>query len=209
MNLTNFNKAFCATGEHSSGTGIFPEFVPKEVKELVRIYGGQSFNRGIYRIFNSDQLDAARLSMERVFPEFRGRIVPFGFDWLGRHFAFDRGRVKNGAGEGELLMLEVGAGEAMRIPASVINFHNVELVEYPNDVLAAPFWHRWREMNSSDLAHSECVGYKVPLFLGGEDEITNLEVIDMSVYVEICAQLRNKVRTLRDGQTIASVSMID
>ena len=50
--------------------------------------------------------------MEPVFPEFRDRIQPFAFDWLGRHFALDRGRVANGSAQ--VLMLKVGVGEAMQ-----------------------------------------------------------------------------------------------
>jgi hypothetical protein len=58
------------------------------------------------------------------------------------------------------------------------------------------------------LAFADCVGYKVPLFLGGADGLANLEVIDLSVYVEICGQLRNKVRTLAPGQSIRSVRLV-
>lgn len=50
--------------------------------------------------------------MELVFPEFRDRIEPFAFDWLGRHFAPDRGRVANGSAQ--VLMLKGGVGEAMQ-----------------------------------------------------------------------------------------------
>jgi hypothetical protein len=32
-----------------------------------------------------------------------------------------------------------------------------------------------------------------------------LEVIDLSVYVEVCGQLRNKTRTLQPGQSVRSV----
>ena len=104
-------------------------------------------------------------------------------------------------------VLEVGAGEAMQIPASVADFHNFELVEYANDALSVPFWKRWHEIHPSDLSHSECVGYKVPLFLGGADDLPNLELIDLSVYVEILGQLRHKTRSLAPGQTIARVSI--
>ena len=62
--------------------------------------------------------------MEGVFPEFAGRIVPFGYDWLGRHFALDLGRVKEGVPR--VLMLEVGAGEAVQIPTSIEDFHNTD-----------------------------------------------------------------------------------
>jgi hypothetical protein len=106
-------------------------------------------------------------------------------------------------------MLEVGVGGAMEIPASVVDFHNIELVEYADDALAVPLWKQWREINPTELAFTECVGYKVPLFLGGADALANLEVLDLSVYVEICGQLRNKTRTLPPGQSIRRVAIDD
>ncbi|MBQ6554892.1 MAG: DUF1851 domain-containing protein, partial [Firmicutes bacterium] len=35
--------------------------------------------------------------------------------------------------------------------------------------------------------------YKVPLFLGGEDDIPNLELCDMEVYWGILSQLKSKI----------------
>jgi len=206
MKLDQFNQAFAITANPGAESHpVFPASTEQDVRDLISLYGGRTFEHGLYRILRADQLAEAREAMELVFPEFRGRIEPFGFDWLGRHFALDRGRVANGSAQ--VLMLEVGAGEAMQIPASVADFHNVELVEYADDALSVPFWQRWHEGHPLDLAHSECVGYKVPLFLGGPDELPNLELIDLSVYVEICGQLRHKTRSLAPGQTIAGVSI--
>lgn len=42
-----------------------------------------------------------------------------------------------------------------------------------------------------ELLHSQCAGYKVPLFLNGQDTLDNLEVSDMEVYWEIMAPLIN------------------
>lgn len=208
MKLDQFNQAFEITSDPADVSPLpLPVSTEQDVRDLILAHGGRTFEHGLYRVLRADQLAGAREAMERVFPEFRGRIEPFGFDWLGRHFALDRGRVANGSAQ--VLMLEVGAGEAMQIPASVAEFHNVELVEYADDALSVPFWRRWHELHPSELAHSECVGYRVPLFLGGADELTNLELIDLSVYVEICGQLRHKTRGLLPGQTIAHISIED
>jgi hypothetical protein len=206
MTLDRFKKAFSCTArsEQPPSAQVGGLTVP-DLPFIIRELGGRTFNHGLYRVFRDDQLVAAREAMEGVFPEYRGRIVPFGFDWLGRHFASDLARVENG--KPLVLMLEVGAGEAMEIPASALNFHNVELVEYADDALSAPFWNQWRALNPNDLAFTDCVGYKVPLFLGGADVVANLEVIDLSVYVEMCGQLRSKVRTLPPGQSIRNVAI--
>lgn len=50
----------------------------------------------------------------------------------------------------------------------------------------------WFEANNNFvLPINKCVGYKVPLFLNGEDDIENLEVSDMEVYWEIMMPLMN------------------
>jgi len=202
MSLERFRSAFkiTANAEEASPSS---NFGVEELGQIFNALGGKTFNNGLYRVFRTDQIAAATQAMERVFPEYRGRIVPFAFDWLGRHFASDRARLENR--KPQVLMLEVGAGEAMEIPASVLDFHNVELVDYADDALAAPFWRQWRSQTANDLAFADCVGYKVPLFLGGADALANLEVVDLSVYVEICGQLRNKTRTLAHGQSIRNV----
>ena len=146
----------------------------------------------------SDQVLTAVEAIEGVFPELARRIVPFGYDWLGRHFVVDLGRIADGVPQ--VLMLEVGAGEAMQIPASIEDFHNIELVNFADDALSVPFWNRWREINSDPLPYQDCAGYKIPLFLGGADDVFNLETINMSVYVHICGQLRNK--TLSPRRTV-------
>ncbi len=204
MNLEQFSSVFTTTADDPhqgspscSGWGV------EHLDHVLDALGGRTFNNGLYRVLRVDQILSATQAMEAVFPEYRGRIVPFAFDWLGRHFACDRSRIEDG--QPQVLMLEVGAGEAMEIPASVVDFHNVELVHHADDALATPFWREWQSQHPSQLAFEDCVGYKVPLFLGGADVIANLEIIDRSVYVEICGQLRNKTRTLPPGQSIRRV----
>lgn len=207
MSLARFKSAYTATAGAAEPSPHGPDFGVPGLGAIFSELGGRTYNHGLYRVLRSEQVAAATQAMEGVFPEYRDRVVPFGFDWLGRHFASDLKRVENG--QPLVLMLEVGAGEAMEIPASVMGFHNTELVNYADDALAVPFWRQWRSLNPADLVFTDCVGYKVPLFLGGADVVDNLEVIDASVYVEICGLLRRKARSLATGQSIRNVAFAD
>ena len=208
MTLAPFSNKFKITADAgNSDIALPPDCGDPKCSEIIAAFGGKTFCYGLYRILRGDQISEATEAMEGVFPEFSKRIVPFGYDWLGRYFAVDLGRISGGAPQ--VLMLEVGAGEAMQIPTSIEDFHNIELVNYVDDALAFLFWNQWRENNSKPLAYSTCVGYKVPLFLGGADDLTNLEIIDLSVYVHICGQLRSKILSLPAGQTIRRISMIE
>jgi hypothetical protein len=206
MILAPFINKFEVTADVGNSSSSVPsDYHDPNFSHIMVALGGKTFCHGLYRILRCDQVREAKLAMEGVFPELAARIVPFGYDWLGRHFAVDLGRIKDGLPQ--VLMLEVGAGEAMQIPSSMEDFHNTELVNHADDALSVPFWNRWRKENTKPVAYSECVGYKVPLFLGGADNLSNLEIIDMSVYVHICGQLRTKTLSLLPGQTIRRISM--
>ena len=203
-------KPFINSFEITADSGDLVSAIPfncadPKLVEIITALGGKTFCHGLYRILRSDQVPEAIEAMVGVFPEFSKRIVPFGYDWLGRHFAVDYKRMSGGLPQ--VLMLEIGAGEAMQIPTSIEDFHNVELVNHVDAALSVPFWNRWKQKNPKPLAYSECVGYKVPLFLGGTDDVSNLEIIDLSVYVHICGQLRNKTLSLPAGQTIGRITM--
>lgn len=52
----------------------------------------------------------------------------------------------------------------------------------------------WRELVPEVFEHGECAGYKVPLFLGGADEVSNVEKVDATVYWSITQQLRSSMK---------------
>ena len=143
----------------------------------------KSFKNGIYRLFDKVQCEKWKDIVEKSFPKYVGIIDVFAYDWLGRIFAMNKNR-------GTVLLFEPGAGEVMDIPVNFVEFHDVEIAEYHNDTLASDFFNEW--FSKSDnyiLKNTECVGYKVPLFLDGDDDIDNVEVSDMDVYWELMKQL--------------------
>jgi len=141
------------------------------------------------------------------FFEFARRANCFGCDWLGRQFALDSRRL-NGR-EPLVLMAEPGTGEVLEIPATFSSFHDKELVEFGEEALARSFFEQWAVDNAQSLplAASQCVGYRVPLFLGGLDTVDNLELIDLDVYWTLCGQLRHGVRRMKPGATIKGLTL--
>lgn len=201
-----FKNAFHCTDDRSCGDASQIEgSAASSVSAVVSELGGQSFDNGLYRVLRADEVHEATNAAKLAFPELAQRVLVFGYDWLGRQFAADSGRLL--AGTPQVLMLEVGAGEAMQISGSPIAFHDEVVVDHPNEALAKPFFQQWQAATTATIKHDQCVGYKVPLFLGGSDTVDNLEIYDLSVYWHICAQLRNKAMTLKEGQTIAEVDI--
>ncbi|MHC4742039.1 MAG: T6SS immunity protein Tdi1 domain-containing protein [Planctomycetota bacterium] len=175
------------------------------LRAFLEEFGGKSYNRGIYRVCAAGQIEAATERMERAFPDFKGRIICFGYDWLGSHFALDTERKEDG--EPLVLLFDLGLGQALEIPVTLADFHDKELIDNANDAVALESYKEWYELNKIDIPRDQCVGYKIPLFLNGQDEVENMELIDLDVYVEICGQLLNKIKTLPDGTTIRDITI--
>ncbi len=154
-------------------------------KEFCDLMNGESFMNGMYRLFKTEDISKWNHITEQAFPMYKDQVDVFGYDWLGRIFALNKKTET-------ILLFEPGTGEVLNIPASFEDFHNIEIVEYHEDSLASNFFDDWHSFcNNYKLELNECVGYKVPLFLNGDDTVDNLEVSDMEVYWEIMMQLMN------------------
>ena len=148
-------------------------------------FNGETFANGLYRIFDSKDLAKWTEIVRKAFPKFSQEIKLFGFDWLGRIFAVD-------LDDDTVLLFEPGTGEVIHIPVNLVDFHNEEMPQYPQDCLAINFFNDWYKANNNYvLKHNQCAGYEVPLFLNGKDTMENLEISDMEIYWEIMMPLMN------------------
>lgn len=148
-------------------------------KDFLNKYQGHSFGKGMYRLFRSEDVGKWAMIIDNAYPQFKKCFTLFAFDWLGRCFAID---LRKTAHYGKVLMFEIGTADTLEIPSNFIDFHNTEIPMYHDACLASSFFLEWKKDNCDELLHDECVGYKIPLFLGGNDNLKNLEKIDMEVY---------------------------
>ena len=149
---------------------------------------GSTLGHGLYRLHTESSAAAADLLVGAAYPDFEGRIACFGMDWLGRQFSLDASR--GASGDPEVLLFDVGAGEALEIPTAFSAFHDTELVDYTDAALASEFFEQWLREHPEPIHFDQCVGYKVPLFLGGADQLGNLSGTDVDVYWTLTGQLR-------------------
>lgn len=187
---------------HEGRPGKLPLF-GSPVSKIAAALGGCSFDAGLYRVFPAGEVAGRTALATEAFPEFAGRIQCFGMDWLGRLFATDSSKGRKT--DPELLLLEPGTGEALEIPVALSKFHDEELVDYADAVLAVDFYREWLAGGGMAPAMDECVGYRTPLFLGGVDDTTNLQICDVDVYWTLSAQILAQVRDLPDGTPTSNV----
>jgi len=180
--FVNFEKHFNLKTEADRGSTV------DGLSIFRKKYHGMSFGNGIYRVFSDDDIEKWRKIITEGYPDFENCFEPFAYDWLGRCFAVDLRNDKNG----KILMFEIGTADVLEIPCSFIKFHEEEIPIYHESCLASSFFNEWGIDNCNNLQSSECIGYKIPLFLGGIDILENLELSDMEVYWYICSSAKNK-----------------
>jgi hypothetical protein len=190
-----FQKSFSRDAVLSIGNaGHIPPSEVIGLNNLIDRFGGTSFEGGLYRVIRALDVSEWNDRIARAFPEFGGRITCFGFDWLGRVFAIDPKRSEQG--QPGVVMFEPGTGKALEIPCAIGTFHDEELMKYGDAALAIDFYTRWLENGGAAPQYGECIGYRKPLFLGGADELSNLETSDVDVYWHIIGQLILKAKGL-------------
>lgn len=162
-------------------------FKTEEVKSFFQVYAGCTFGEGIYRVLRGDEIEAWNAMVLGIFSQFKGVIECFATDWMGRIFAWDFDRNK-------VILLDPGFGEALKIPCNFIELHNQEFVDYPNESLSKNLYDEYLQRFKSIVSRDQCVGYKISPFLGGKDNLDNMEVTDLEVYWSICSDIYNDVK---------------
>lgn len=165
---------------------------PFTIPANIHMLAGATFGYGLYRIHTQQSASLAAESIGVGFPEFRERTVPFGFDWLGRQFCHDLREAECNAPS--VLMFEPSTGEVLDLETSFGRFHDHLLVDHAEAALAVSFFHDWQASSQVVLDFTQCAGYRIPLFLSGADDITNLEVTDLDVYWTITSHILQQIR---------------
>lgn len=198
---TEGKRSYCQFAQYF-GIEPLPDAGCRDPLELfMRQFGGRSFGNGLFKVFGDADLEKWHGIAASCFPALRGRFKLFGYDWLGRCFAVDL----NEAHENEVLLLEIGTLEILGIGKDILGFANEEIPTMSEACLASGVYEEWLESNEP-VPPLQCAGYRIPLFLGGEDELSNLEVSDMEVYWDMTDQLWEAVKDLPEGTKIGNIS---
>ena len=157
--------------------------------DFIMQLGGKRFGQGLFNSFSKDNIKKWTEIINEAYPEFNNLFKIFGYDWLGRCFGIDLRKNTYG----NILMFEVGTNEVLEIPCVFDKFLNEEIPLYTDACLAKSFFDEWIFIFGKPIDYGRCAGYKVPLFLGGEDSISNLEDSDMEVYWSVITQIKNRL----------------
>jgi hypothetical protein len=147
--------------------------LPDGLADLMIRWAGAQVGGGLYRLHVPAEMPAMTAVAHRVFPEVAERALCFSVDWLGRQYAVDVGR-EAANGEPLLMMLDPSAVAPVEIDSVFVDFHDDDLVEYGDDILALGLFTAWLDAGGSMPEPGRCVSYVVPAHFGGADHPDNL-----------------------------------
>jgi len=179
----------------------FYKNLPVELFQLLDLFGGATFNNGLYRIHSFGSSVQWALIIAEYFGQYRNKIYPFGFDWMGRQFCLS-------TSSDILFMFDPATGESFELRQALTLLHDEDFVNDTDDMLSINLFNKALTFYKIDnIGYNECLGYKVPLFLGGKDDIENYELQDIEVYWHIENQLYNKVKDMPEGTKIGNIKI--
>ena len=160
--------------------------VCNSVDEFLTYTSGKTFLNGLYTIFKRDDVEKWNNIIGEYFLKYRGTFSVLGYDWMGRVFVIDNNSKM-------VKMFDPEERACYATDMDIIKFHE-EIVDDTNGMLSLNYYNQWIEKNEQKkVKYGECVGFKVPLSLGGKDELDNLEKIDMEVYWTITLDINDAI----------------
>jgi hypothetical protein len=152
------------------------------------------YNNGIYTIISREEANTLLPLVESVFTGVSGNVDLFAVDWMGRIFATDAATPDEN-GSLVVICLDLAGPTGFYTDANFENFHNHIMVNRQESIFEMKQYREWMKSNSPPGDGVSCVGYKIPLFMGGKDEVENLELSDRSVYLHLLAQMSRAVNS--------------
>ena len=154
-------------------------------------FSGRQFGNGLLTAFLNGDINKWHANVYNAFPITQGEFILFGHDWLGNCL----GIATDGQDKGNVVIFEIGTGEILSTGYDFQTFLNNEVPNNSNASLSSTFYREWLNRKGAPVKYGRCIGYKIPLFMGGKDDITNLEDSDMDVYWNIISQVMTQIGT--------------
>ena len=145
------------------------------IEEFIGNNAGKSFGNGLYHIFNKEDSEKWTKILTDTIPVYKDKVIAFGHDWIGKIYFYNIEDKNVG-------FLDPFDCKTYSTDIDFIKFHNEEIVTTDGECFAPLYYNAYLEKNNNNyIKYNRCAGYKVPIFLGGEDAVDNLEDTDLDV----------------------------
>jgi len=157
-------------------------------QSFLTAFSGIQFGNGLFTVFREEDIDAWQENVKDAFQITKEEVALFGYDWQGNCY----GIAKEEKIVDKVVLFEIGTGDVLLSEGCFEDNIDNEAPYNAEACLAGQFYKKWLDNGGKPSKYGRCIGYKVPLFLGGKDDITNLEDSDMDVYWSILSQIMNQ-----------------
>jgi hypothetical protein len=204
MDLNRYFKKNIETDKELSHLNMFEDkarstSLHHDLSFLLENHGGSVTNSGLFRIHTwGSSLYWTKISCN-FFAAAPKTLYVYGFDWMGRNYAVDL------ANSNMLFMLDYAVGEFYELEQTIEGFLNEDLVDFQKETLGVNMFKKLPKKELKNLSFDKCFSFKIPLYLGGEDEIHNYELVDMEVCWELNYQLYTQIQDLPEGTLINNI----
>ncbi len=176
--------------------------VPFRYEELLLEFGGKSFDDGLYTIHTFEDSLKWSTIIPEIFPNFDNKILPFAHDWLGRQFCIPNTESQC------IFMFDPAQPDDYVLDENLFDFHDNILANNKLENLSPDLFEKTLQyLNIRSISYDECLGYKIPSFLNGKDELSNYEKINLEFYWGFLNQIYQQVKDLPDGTRINNVGV--
>ena len=173
-------------------TGKFPEtgdFYHNFLGDL----GGWQFAQKIFSTFTLENTQEWTQLIKDAFPGFDVEFSLFAYDWKGSCYGVRHD-------DDTVLLFELCDGNVYEIPVPMLEFLDDMLPKQAEDILRIPDYRAWlRKHHDGEPGPYQCISHRVPLFLGGEDTVDNMELSDLNVVWSLYPQLWQAADGAEDG----------
>jgi hypothetical protein len=172
--FTRFGARFRADDEQRKAATA-ADSAADPLTRLRTLFGGKSFGGGLYRIYSQADAAIATQRVEAAYPDVKGRIEVFAFDWLNRIYALDAGRQSDG--QPQVMMFSLFSGEVLDAPVGLVAFHDHSLANSSDQLLDAPLFRKFLQLKGlKRIGWDQVVTMAQPLAEGGAFEVGNFEL---------------------------------
>jgi hypothetical protein len=109
--------------------------------------------------------------------------------------------------DGRIFWLDVACGILSEVAPSAEEFKKLMVQPVHTNEWFIPQLIGDLKASGLNLGPSQCYSYKVPPPLGGEIELSNFEVCDISVHFNVLGQINEQIKDLPEGTSISEISI--
>lgn len=146
------------------------------------------YNNGIYTFVTRAEATVLNELAARVFSLTAGKVTVYAVDWMGRLFA-SNANFLDSAGSSTMFCLDFADATSFTTEVDFETFHNRTAVDMKRELFNLDQYDDWIAHGPAPSDAESCIGYKIPLFLGGKDCRENMELTDRAVYLHLQAEL--------------------